>query len=54
MERSLSSLGMWTLFARKVVTVTLTAGAMYRVPTGWRAWHFTRATGVYWLVLERA
>lgn len=54
MRRSLKSLPLWCSLARKVVTVTITAGALYLVPDGWRAWHYERATGVSWVVLERA
>lgn len=53
MERSLRSLDLWCSLARKVVTATITPGAMYQVPGGWKAMHYQRATGVYWLVLER-
>lgn len=56
MYRSLASLELWCSLARQVVTSTITAEATdrYRTPDGWMASLSTRATGVYWLVLERA
>lgn len=53
MDRSLQNLGLWGSLARKFVTVTLTDGASYTVPSGFNSYHFERGPGVYWLVLER-
>lgn len=55
MCHSLDSLDLWCSLARRFVTVTLTEDARdsYRVPQGWNSFHFQRAQGVYWLVLER-
>lgn len=54
MDKSLRSLELWCSIASKVVTVTLTVGAAYTTPAGWNDTQlFERATGVYWLVLER-
>jgi len=53
MDKSLKSLELWCSLARKVVTVTLTLGASYLLPRGWVDSKFERASGVYWLVLER-
>jgi hypothetical protein len=54
MRRSLDSLDLWCSLARKVVTVTTTAGEPYDVPDGWKGSLFERAPSVFWLVLERA
>lgn len=53
-RRSLDSLELWCSLARKLVTVTYTAGEAYEVPDGWKGELYERATGVYWLVLTRA
>jgi hypothetical protein len=52
-RRSLDSLELWCSLARKLVTVTYTAGEAYEVPDGWKGELFERATNVYWLVLTR-
>lgn len=54
MHRSLDSLPLWCSLARRAVTVTLTVGEAYKLPEGWLDTQlYERATGVYWLVLER-
>lgn len=58
MLRSLTSLSLWTSLARKAVTVTITHDALalldaYALPDGWKTSTFERASGVYWLVLEK-
>lgn len=52
-QRSLKSLPLWCALARKALTVTLCPGSMYRVPEGFRAWHFRRSSRALWLVLIR-
>lgn len=54
MDRSLDTLGLWCSLARKVVTATVTAGELYRVPKGWKSELYPRSGDVYWLVLTRA
>jgi hypothetical protein len=53
MRRSLESLPLWCSLAKRAMTATLTEGAPYAVPDGWRDSLYERAYGVYWLVLER-
>lgn len=52
-RRSLDSLPLWCSLARKLVTATYTSGEAYEVPEGWRATLYERASGVYWLVLQK-
>lgn len=53
-RRSLDSLELWCSLARRLVTITYTAGEAYEVPEGWKGALYERATNVYWLVLTRA
>lgn len=52
-RRSLDSLNLWCSLARKFVTATYTSGEAYEVPEGWYGSLYERASGVYWLVLQR-
>lgn len=51
-RRSIESLDLWTSIANRLVTATFTGG-FFELPYGWRDSLVERATGVYWLVLER-
>ena len=50
-RRSLASLELWCALARDVVTVTVTTGAQYTVPDGWRQETHERSLLANWLVL---